>query len=126
MNSYDIALMAHLMRRAGFGASYKEIQRRAARGYEATVEDLLHPEQRPGLPMDMLDRYYSEWKTIGNIKANNAYWLFRMLNSPSPLQEKMVLFWHSVLCVGNSKCDKPRPDPVLPGQVQEQRSGSFP
>ena len=43
----DIALMAHLMRRAGFGAGRDELEARAAKGYEATVEELLHPETQP-------------------------------------------------------------------------------
>ena len=47
MASEDIALMAHLMRRAGFGASREELEARAARGYEATVEELLNPEADP-------------------------------------------------------------------------------
>ena len=41
----DIALMAHLMRRAGFGAPRTELEERVARGYEATVEELLEPEK---------------------------------------------------------------------------------
>ena len=41
MASENIALMAHLMRRAGFGASREELEARAARGYEATVEELI-------------------------------------------------------------------------------------
>ena len=41
MADNDVLLMAHLMRRAGFGASYAELEQRAARGYEATVEELL-------------------------------------------------------------------------------------
>ena len=32
-----IDLMAHLMRRAGFGADRDELERRVAKGYEATV-----------------------------------------------------------------------------------------
>ena len=44
MASEDIALMAHLMRRAGFGASREELEARVATGYEATVEELVHPE----------------------------------------------------------------------------------
>ena len=40
----SIDLMAHLMRRAGFGADRDELERRAAKGYEATVEELLNPE----------------------------------------------------------------------------------
>ena len=43
-----IALMAHLMRRAGFGAPYAELEARAKKGYEATVEELLNPEVAAG------------------------------------------------------------------------------
>ena len=57
MASDDILLMAHLMRRAGFGASYEELERRAAAGYEATVEELLHPEEQPDMDMDVMQRY---------------------------------------------------------------------
>ena len=46
----DIALMAHLMRRAGFGAGRDELEQRVAKGYEATVEELLHPRRsRPSM-----------------------------------------------------------------------------
>ena len=38
----DIALMAHLMRRAGFGAGRDELEARIAKGYDATVEELLN------------------------------------------------------------------------------------
>ena len=46
-NHEDIALMAHLMRRAGFGASRDELEARVARGYEATVEELLNTIMPP-------------------------------------------------------------------------------
>ena len=51
MASENIALMAHLMRRAGFGASRDELEARAAKGYEATVEELLNPDSRTGGPL---------------------------------------------------------------------------
>jgi hypothetical protein len=47
MSNHDIDLMAHLMRRASFGAPRAELEARAAKGYEATVEELLHPEEQP-------------------------------------------------------------------------------
>jgi hypothetical protein len=50
MAQEDIALMAHLLRRAGFGATRDELERYVAQGYEATVEELLHPEEAP-LPL---------------------------------------------------------------------------
>ena len=56
-----IALMAHLMRRAGFGANRDELERYAAKGYEATVEELLHPENAPPAldDEDLLGRYHA-------------------------------------------------------------------
>ena len=49
----ELLLMAHLMRRAGFGATIDELEARAAIGYEATVEDLLNPEARE--PVDFYE-----------------------------------------------------------------------
>ena len=47
----DIALMAHLMRRAGFGATRDEVERRAALGYEETVEELIDPPDSVPAPI---------------------------------------------------------------------------
>ena len=104
MASDDILLMAHLMRRAGFGASYGELECRAAAGYEATVEELLHPEKQPDMDMDVMERYMHGWRDMTSIMANQGYWTYRMVNSPRQLEEKICLFWHGILCVGDSKC----------------------
>ena len=64
MASEDIALMAHLMRRAGFGASREELEARAARGYEATVEELVTPEAEPVDRHDFLRYHPGFWKPI--------------------------------------------------------------
>ena len=104
MGNQDAALMAHLMRRAGFGAPPEEIEARVAQGYEATVEELLHPEDQPdGLNMDVLERYFIEWRDF--LATGPAYMAWRMINSNRPLQEKMTLFWHGILCTANSKLE---------------------
>ena len=41
MSSNEIQQLAHLMRRAGFGATQQELEEYAAIGYEASVEKLL-------------------------------------------------------------------------------------
>ena len=105
MAGNDIALMAHLMRRAGFGATYEELEERAARGYEATVDELIHPEGQPDLEMDILERYFTDWRDLIALENNQAYWTYRMINTKHPLQEKIALFWHGILCTGNSKCE---------------------
>ncbi|HZA24632.1 MAG TPA: DUF1800 domain-containing protein, partial [Dehalococcoidia bacterium] len=106
MAGQDIALMAHLMRRAGFGATRAELEERAARGYEATVEELLHPEQQPALDRYEMIRYHPwTWKpgTLPGMGA--AEWLWFMVNTRRPLEEKMALFWHQVFATGVSKVD---------------------
>ena len=113
MANQDIELMAHLMRRAGFGAAYPEIERRAAIGYQATVEELLSPMDQPDLDRHILDRYFVDWREMNALEVNQAYLTYRMINTQRPLQEKMTLFWHGILCTGNSKCEHGR-------QVQAQ------
>ena len=41
----DMALTAHLLRRAGFGSDRAELERYAKRNYEDVVEDLLNPDR---------------------------------------------------------------------------------
>ena len=88
----DLALTAHLMRRAGFGASRAEIERLTEKDYAEVVEDLLHPERFPDVAEDVLRRY-----TDGEgIEVWSGRWLFRMINGQRPLQEKAAFFWHHV------------------------------
>ena len=106
MGQEDIALMAHLMRRAGFGADREELEARAAKGYEATVEELLNPADQPALNRAEMMRYHPwTWRpgTLPGMGA--AEWLHDMLNTKRPLEEKMTLFWHQLFATGVSKVD---------------------
>src|ERR687887_1818400 len=106
MSNRDIALMAHLMRRAGFGAPREELEARAAKGYEATVEELLHPEGQPALDRNEMMRYHPwAWRPGTLPGMGGAEWLHDMLNTKRPLEEKMALFWHQVFATGVSKVD---------------------
>ena len=92
----DPALLAHLYRRAGFGATREQIDALVTQPYEDAVEFLLNPAVSGGVPDDEIARY------LGG-EASNAYlatWMFRMLNSKNQLQEKMALFWHHVFATG--------------------------
>ena len=126
MANKDIALMAHLMRRAGFGAPYSEVEARAAKGYEATVEELLHPEGQPDVEKDVMERYYSDWRELQNLETVQGYWTYRMINTPRPLEEKIALFWHGILCTGNSKCENGRQQILELEMFRRLGMGSFP
>ncbi len=109
MSTSDLSLIAHLIRRAGFGASRAELETLAARGYSEVVEDLLHPERFPEIDEDVLKRYF-DGESI-NIAA--GAWIYRMINSQRPLEEKMALFWHHVFATGFSKSNH------VPSSVQQ-------
>ena len=70
----DLALMAHLMRRAGFGANRDDLEAYAARGYEATVEELLHPEEQPPFDDDLAYRYVPYFRMGTGIPSYQSYW----------------------------------------------------
>jgi uncharacterized protein (DUF1800 family) len=105
MTDQKIALMAHLLRRAGFGASRADIEAKAAQGYDATVEELLNPASQPDIDEDLMLRYQPAYNHPGAIQTNVQEWVYRMINSPRQLQEKMALFWHMIFCAGHSKID---------------------
>ena len=99
----DVALMAHLLRRASFGATRDELDAYLDKGYEATVEELLSPGDCDELPEDLIRRYHVEQSTLRNQTSGKAYWVYRMVTTGCPLQEKMVLFWHRVFATAVTK-----------------------
>ncbi len=102
-----IAQMAHLMRRAGFGVSRDELERLVEQGYEETVEQLVDPPAHiPRADINQLFRYLPSLETGGPATTPGAAnWLFHLVNTQRPLEEKMALFWHGVFATGNSKVD---------------------
>ncbi len=125
MAEQDIALVAHLLRRAGFGADRDEIEAKAAQGYDATVQSLLNPESQSGVDNDLLMRYYPSYYEAAAIETNVQAWVFTMVNSPRQLQEKMALFWHMIFCAGHSKIDSGQEMGRMVGMFREHGMGNF-
>lgn len=125
MADQDVALMAHLLRRAGFGASRDEIEAKAAQGYDTTVQALLHPDDQPGIEDDLLMRYQPSYHEAAAIENNVQAWLYRMVNSPRQLQEKVALFWHMIFCAGHSKIDSGQEMGIMVQMFRDYGMGSF-
>ena len=125
MGASDIALMAHLMRRAGFGMPRDELEAYVAKGYEATVEELLHPESQPDVDWDVMERYLPEYGLISDLESNQKTWVYRMINTGRPLQEKIALFWHGILCTGYAKVDHARMMTVNMDMFRSYGLGNF-
>ena len=115
MSDMDIALMAHLMRRAGFGATRDELEEYVARGYENVVDDLLDPGDRQNLPDDIIRRYHTDIHESRFLGSAAAYWLYRMVTTKCPLEEKVALFWHGVFATGYTKTNQA---PSLLNQIE--------
>ncbi len=98
MSDKNVALMAHLMRRAGFGTTRTELEDYVNMGYENVVENLVEPERCEPMDEDMLERYFGT--TEGGYVST---WMYRMINTKRPLEEKMSLFWHHVFATGVGK-----------------------
>ena len=125
MSSQDIALMAHLMRRAGFSAPRDELEGYVAKGYEETVEQLLHPGDPGNLPDDVIRRLHVDQSELRGLSSAAAYWMYRIITTQNPLEEKIALFWHSLFATGYSKLNQAR---VLLNQIDMFRRhglGSF-
>jgi uncharacterized protein (DUF1800 family) len=85
-----------------------------AADYGATLRRLLEgeapgPEGRSRAEFDdicgaMADSAQRE-ATLGRVRL---YWIFRLLHSPHPLQERMTLAWHGHYATGARKVDDPR------------------
>ena len=99
----ELSQMAHLLRRAGFGATFGELEESLAQGYEATVERLLHPEDAPEWDDGLFRRYHVDQNSVMLIESAQSYWLYRMINSPRPLEEKIALFWHGLFATAYGK-----------------------
>ena len=94
--SENIALISHLMRRAGFGATRTELERYLAQGYEETVNWLLNP----GVPGDFSEDL-AKRRAVGFDEGGSAFnlWAVRMIHTNNPLEEKMTLFLHGLFPV---------------------------
>lgn len=120
---WSAKLAAHLLRRAGFGASLDDTRRFSEMGMHDAVSalvdfsstanlpgpsDLYDPRStlmqylpgamRPGAAPDDMQRRQIQQQVrrdeVRSVVALQRWWLDRMLATPAPLQEKMALYFH--------------------------------
>ena len=103
MSNTDVLLMAHLMRRAGFGANKGELDKLVKNGYDKTVDYML--DNDPNIPVSeyMIRRYQPDYGASLGSTTNGANWMYRMIWSDFPLREKVALFWHGIFATGYAK-----------------------
>src|SRR5215208_513459 len=100
----------HLLRRAGFGASAAEAETFRYTSLAAMVTHLVDYEARPDDVDARIGRADHAQVTSKDLFAPDVdiddarqRWLFRMIHTRRPLQEKMALFWHNHFATAYSK-----------------------
>ena len=104
------SLIEHLLRRAGFGARPDELAHYGEMSYVEAVDELINYQRIA----DDVDQNIGKTGFVGTTSRGafspnsiladaRQRWLFRMLHTNRPLQEKMTLFWHNHFATGQSK-----------------------
>jgi uncharacterized protein (DUF1800 family) len=91
---WTAANAAHLYRRAGFGATPKQVEQALKQGFEQTLAALLEPDKPLPKPPK---------KALQDLARLQAWWLGRMVKSKHPLSHRLALFWHNHFATANSK-----------------------
>ncbi|MGI8751103.1 MAG: DUF1800 domain-containing protein [Acidimicrobiales bacterium] len=122
--------IAHLLRRAGYGAGPPEIAAATSAGYPATVERLLAgggtapdpagdriavptfaPYQRVAAkrssPQALAAAKAQRKALLAELPPLQEWWLNRMIVTSTPLREKMTLLWHGHFATAISKVKDP-------------------
>ncbi|MBM2809875.1 MAG: hypothetical protein HW416_634 [Chloroflexi bacterium] len=99
--------IAHLLRRAGFGGSPEEIDRYLALGFNAAVDRLVDYGNVSNDAVEAQVAAMEASLNLTRLPSEQGIWLFRILNTARPLEEKMTLFWHNHFATANSKVGRP-------------------
>jgi uncharacterized protein (DUF1800 family) len=100
----------HLLRRAGFGASAADANVFGDMSPGEAIAHLVDYEGRPDDVDERMGRADHAQIATQNLFAPDVdiddarqRWLFRMVHTRRPLQEKMTLFWHNLFATAYSK-----------------------
>jgi uncharacterized protein (DUF1800 family) len=90
--SNESARVAHLLRRATFGATQAELDHARSEGFAKTVDRLIDtPIAEPPVFPGGDEASQEKGLPVGQLQQ---WWLDQMLSSPTPFGERMTLFWH--------------------------------
>lgn len=104
-NKTDATWLAQLLRRAGFGFTPKEFKYYQSLGYDGTLDELLHPQK---VDNSQLEKAITEQNfDFTNPSDLRRWWLYRMVFTKRPLEEKMTLFLHGHFATSDRKVRNP-------------------
>jgi uncharacterized protein (DUF1800 family) len=116
---------AHLFRRAGFGATAMELDEAVAGSPGELAHRLVFDRSEPDAFHQLMRGMVDSMIATGDASRLAAAWLYRMLQTPDQLQEKITLFWHGHFATSAEKVQ----DPIMMQQqndlLRNNATGSF-
>jgi uncharacterized protein (DUF1800 family) len=104
---WDLRRVVHLHRRAGFAATWPELQRDLRDGPEASVGRVLAGKGLNAKLRQDFERasalFAEAAVAAGDAQRLKAWWLYRMLLGTDPLGERLTLLWHGHFATSNLK-----------------------
>ncbi len=101
---WDQRRVVHLHRRAGFAATWSEIQRDLKDGPKASIDRLLAGQSRmQGVPTEFEQTASLLLDTAMDPGRLKAWWIYRMFFGPDPLGERLTLMWHNHFATSAAK-----------------------
>jgi len=101
---FDHRRMCHLLRRAALGISPDRLREFAGRSPAQIVDALTSYDASDDRPYaEMIRGLSGALSVIHSADEAQRWWIFRMLDTPRPLQERMALFWHNHFATSTGK-----------------------
>jgi uncharacterized protein (DUF1800 family) len=101
---WNLRRVVHLHRRAGFAATWSEIQRDLKDGAGPSIDRLLSGTSRSqGVPADFEQTAALLLDTAADAGRLKAWWIYRMFFGPDPLGERLALLWHNHFATSAAK-----------------------
>ncbi len=104
---WNVQRVVHLHRRATFAATWRDVRRDLEDGPQASIDRILagklggHGD--PDFFAQTADALADSAMGSGDPGRLKAWWVYRMLNSPDPLTERLTLLWHNHFATSNLK-----------------------
>jgi len=103
--AWNAVTAAYLLRRAGFGPTADEVATFASLGHAQAVDRLVDYESIDNTALET--RLTQLGLDLGEIVQIYYWWIYRMLYTARPLEEKLTLFWHGHFATSYAKVNDP-------------------
>jgi uncharacterized protein (DUF1800 family) len=105
---WDLARVVHLHRRAGFAATWREIQRDLKDGPGRSIERVLQGKGDSHAEFQRTSTLLADAAISAHDAGRlKAWWVYRMFFGPDPLAERLTLTWHNHFATSLEKVRDP-------------------